>query len=418
MNRAVAPDFKQAKKLDVVFPEKIVSENGVEIYWLKEVKDNSVKLDIEWNAGTKYQSKKLVAGFTNKMLLSGSNQKTALQIAEEIDFYGGYTNLEVDKDHSSVTLYGLNDTIESIFDLFAEAFLKADFPEKELKKEIEISKSNFNIDIEKVKVLCRRTFNQNLYGSNSKYGQVAEISDFDNLKREDLIQYYKEFYSTKPVVFITGRVDEKLFEKLKKWLTNFNVEPQTDFKQNIAQTKGRIKVEKADAIQSAVRIGRLMFDKNHPDYFSFQLLNTILGGYFGSRLMANIREEKGYTYGIGSGLAVLQDAGYFFVSTEVGKEVREDTLNEVFKEFDRLKTELIGEDELQKVKNYTLGEFLRHADGPNSQMEIFKNIYFNQLPTNYYQEYINAIHSTTSADLKKLANKYLLEEEMLIVTAG
>ncbi len=418
MNRLIAPKFKQAQSLDIVFPEKNVADNGVEIYWLKEVKDESVKIDIEWNAGTKFQKKKLVAGFTNKLLLSGFASKTAQQIAEEIDFFGGYTNLELDKDHSTVNLYGLTENIESIFDLFSTAFLNVDFPESELRKEVEISKSNFNIDVEKVKVLCRRTFNQNLYGKNSAYGQLAVLDDFKQLNQSDLIEFYQNFYSTKPVIFITGNVDPEFIEKIKKWALNFNNEPHVLEKQNFEQHKGVLTIEKPDAIQSAIRIGRLMFDKNHPDYFSFQLLNTILGGYFGSRLMANIREDKGYTYGIGSGLAVLQDAAYFFVSTEVGKDVREETIDEVFNEFDILKKELVNDDELQKVKNYTLGEFLRQADGPLSQMEIFKNIYFNKLSRTYYQDYIRAIHTTTSEDLKRLAEKYLLKEAMLQVVAG
>lgn len=418
MNRSIAPEFKQAKKLDIIFPEKIVSANGVEIYWIKDVVDESVKLDIEWNAGTKYQSKKLVAGFTNKMLLSGSQSKSALQISEEIDYFGGYTNLELDKDHSSISLYGLKDNISSIFELFSEAFLSADFPQAELDKEIEISKSNYKIDVEKVKVLCRRNFNQNLYGSDSAYGQVAELTDFDLLNRSDLIEFYQTHYRTKPVIFITGEVSLEFIEQLKQWTNQFE-KVHADFKgQTFTQKKGLIEVEKADAIQSAIRIGRLMFDKNHVDYYPFQLLNTILGGYFGSRLMANIREDKGYTYGIGSGFSVMQDAAYFFVTTEVGKEVKENTIQEIFNEFDLLKTDLVSEDELQKVKNYMLGEFLRQADGPNSQMEIFKNIYFNQLKDSYYQEFIESIHSTTAQDLLRLANTYLQKEDLLIVTAG
>lgn len=418
MNRSIAPDFKQAQKLDIVFPKKIEASNGVEIYVIDDVKDDSVKIDVEWNAGTKYQNKKLVAGFTNKMLLSGNQLKSALEISEEIDFYGGYTNLELDKDHSTLSLYGLTENIDQIFDLFSDAFLNADFPETELKKEVEISKSNFSIDIEKVKVLCRREFNQKLYGENSKYGQVAKLSDFNNLQRQDLVDFYIKHYSNKPVVFITGNVSDTFLEKVEAWCSNFKKEPEIFKSQHIEQYTGRIDIAKKDAIQSAIRVGRLMFDKNHPDYYSFQLLNTILGGYFGSRLMANIREDKGYTYGIGSGLAVLQDASYFFVSTEVGHEVKEETLIEIFKEFDILKSSLIPDDELQKVKNYTLGEFLRLADGPNSQMEIFKNIYFNNLPNNYYQKYIEAIHKTSAQDLQNLAKKYLVSEEMVQVIAG
>ncbi|MFT4602081.1 MAG: zinc protease, partial [Arenicella sp.] len=154
------------------------------------------------------------------------------------------------------------------------------------------------------------------------------------------------------------------------------------------------------------------------DYFHFQLLNTILGGYFGSRLMANIREDKGYTYGIGSGMAVLQETGYFFISTEVGKDVKEETMTEIHKELKLLTEELITEDELMKVKNYMLGEFLRHADGSLSQMEMFKNIYFNDLKETYYFDFIQAVHDATLPGLKRLAEKYLNPKDMLTVISG
>jgi len=418
MNRSIAPEYTQAKDLKIIAPEKRVSANGVEVYLMRDVKDSSVKIDLEWSAGTKYQPKKLVSNFTNKLIFAGTAEKTSNRIAEEIDFYGGYTSLEVDKDHAALTIYGLNDKISDICSLVKDAFQNAAFPEIELQKELSIAKSKFNIDIEKVKVLCSRTFNRELYGENSAYGQIAELEDFDKLTREDLISFYNEFYKTKPVIFITGNVTDIFVEEVLEWANYFEKETKSIDSDNNYQAKGLVKIEKADAIQSAIRVGRLMFDKNHKDYFNFQLLNTILGGYFGSRLMANIREDKGYTYGIGSGMAVLQDASYFFISTEVGKDVNENTIIEIKKELKSLCDVQVSEDELLKVKNYMLGEFLRQADGPLSQMEIFKNIYFNNLKSSFYHDFIQAIHSVTASDLKELAKKYFVEEEMLIVVAG
>jgi zinc protease len=129
---------------------------------------------------------------------------------------------------------------------------------------------------------------------------------------------------------------------------------------------GRSEILKDDAIQSAIRIGRIVVDKKHKDYFGLQILDTVLGGYFGSRLMTNIREDKGYTYGIGSACAVLEDAAYFFVTTEVAKEVKEDTIKEIYFELNRLTTDLIPADELERVKNYMLGEFSASVRWPGS----------------------------------------------------
>ena len=417
MNRSIAPEFKQAQSLEIVFPEKLIGENGMEIFVMKDVKDDSVKIDLEWSAGTKYQSKKLVSGFTNKLLLAGTEDKNAETISEEIDFFGGYVQSELDKDHAALTIYSLNENASEVFKLVREAIDNAFFPEDEFNKEISISESKFKIENEKVSTLCRREFNQNLYG-NETYGAVAELSDFSNLTVADLKEFYQTYYKSVPVVFITGNVSEDLIRQIKSWGSMFTAAKIGDFSQSFSQKTGRINVERPEAIQSAIRVGRLMFDKTHPDYFNFQLLNTVLGGYFGSRLMANIREDKGYTYGIGSGMAVLQDVGYFYIGTEVGSEVKENTLIEIYKELDLLASTPISEDELQKVKNYMLGEFLRQADGPNSQMENFKNIYFNNLPNDYYQQFIKAIHAARAEDLMRIAEGYFKRSEMLEVVAG
>jgi len=419
MNRKTAPEFKQAESLALIFPEKIELENGVELFWMKDVKDESVKLDIEWFAGSKYQTKKLVANFPNKLLLSGNGKRSAKTISAEIDFYGGYVQDELDKDHGSVTLYGLKENFKKIFEIYSTAMMNCEFPKKEFEEERTIALSKFKIDAEKVKYLCQRKFNECIFGENHPYGKVANEDDFLNLKREDLKAFYTQFYlGTKPVLFLVGNVDDDVIEDLRTWskkLTNKRV----DFKkQKLVSKVGRTEILKLDAIQTAIRIGRIAVDKDHKDYFGLQLLDTILGGYFGSRLMANIREDKGYTYGIGSGIAVLEDSSYFFISTEVGKEVKEATLKEIYFELDKLKTELIPEEELTRVKNYMLGEFLRHSDGPTAMMESFKNIWFNKLKETYYSDFIAAIHRISAKELRAIANNYFVHKNMVEIVVG
>ncbi|HCN82614.1 MAG TPA: insulinase family protein, partial [Sphingobacteriaceae bacterium] len=165
-------------------------------------------------------------------------------------------------------------------------------------------------------------------------------------------------------------------------------------------------IERPDAIQSAMRIGQLSVNRNHPDFPDLQVLNTILGGYFGSRLMANIREDKGYTYSIGSAIISLENAGYFFIASEVGTEVCNDAMNEIRKEVGKLKTELISDEELSLVKNYILGSMLGGLENVFSHADKFKNIYFFGLGYDYYERYINRVKHVTPAELLKLAKKY------------
>lgn len=419
MNRVIEPAYTQPNKLEIQFPQRIELENGVQLFWMKDVKDASVKLDFEWHAGSKYQRKKLTANLTNKLLLSGNDQKLGSEIAEEIDYHGGFLNNELDRDHAGITLYGLTESIGTIFSIFEDAFMNCTFPASEFEKEKSVSLMRFKIDAKKGKTICARGFTKAVFGEDSDYGSIAEEEDFGLVNREDLIEFYNEFYrSANLTIFLVGNVDESFVEKLRAWTSKLTPKSLNFKPVELSQVKGRIDLDVPNALQSAIRIGCLSIDKNHPDYFQFQLLNTLFGGYFGSRLMANIREDKGYTYGIGSNSVVMEHAAYFFIATEVGVDVREATIQEVEVELNRLKSEIISEDELSRVKNYMLGEFLRLADGPNSMMENFKNIYFNKLSRSYYSDFIAAIHQSTAEDLKNLANKYLNIEDMVIVTAG
>jgi zinc protease len=419
MNRAIAPEYSKAQHIDLVVPQRIKLTDKIDLYWLDETQDDTVKLDMTWDAGSKYQSKKLTASFTNALLLAGTDKLSANEISEKIDFQGGYVSQDLDKDQGGVTLYGLSNKIETIFDIFSENFSNAIFPDSEVEKLIDIRKNGFKISMEKVSTLCRQDFNKHIFGQNNEYGKVAALEDFDKVKASDLQAFYKSIYlGTKPTLFLVGKVDDSFIDKLRTWAESLGTSTSTVINTNFEQTKGRIEITKKDAIQTSIRIGRLMVQKNHPDYYKFQVLNTILGGYFGSRLMANIREDKGYTYGIGSGLSVLDDSAYFFISAEVAKEVVDDTMKEIYIEIDKLKNEYVSKNELKKVKNYLLGDFLRGSDGAIAMMENFKNIYFNNLSEDYYIDFIHAVNNVTAKQLKDLANKYLDKSELLEVLAG
>jgi predicted Zn-dependent peptidase len=185
-----------------------------------------------------------------------------------------------------------------------------------------------------------------------------------------------------------------------------------------APLKGEIIIDKPDAIQSAIRMGARSITRSHADFPGLQVLNCVLGGYFGSRLMANIREDKGYTYGIGSAVVALKDAGYLFIATEVGTEVCSSALEEIEKEINLLQTEPVEEEELNLVRNYMLGSMLGSLENAFSHADKFKNVYFSGLSYAYYENYINTVKNITAEELKKMANTYLQTADFTKVIVG
>ena len=177
-------------------------------------------------------------------------------------------------------------------------------------------------------------------------------------------------------------------------------------------------LERPDALQSAIRLGQISVNRSHPDFVGIQVLSTILGGYFGSRLMANIREDKGYTYGIGAGLSAFKHTGCFVIASEVGVAVCEAALEEIRKEMTLLQQEPVSAEELDLVRNYILGSFLGSLENTLSHADKFKNIYFSGLGYDYYDRYIKTVKSITSDTLQGLAQQYFNFDDMQRVVVG
>ena len=162
-----------------------------------------------------------------------------------------------------------------------------------------------------------------------------------------------------------------------------------------------------DSVQGAIRIARNFPNRHHPDFQKMQVLNNIFGGFFGSRLMANIREDKGYTYGIHSYLANLIQESALMISTEAGKEVTEATIQEVYLEMKRLCDEPVSAEELKTTKNFMIGTLLGDLDGPFQVAGRWKSLILNDLTDEYFYNGIETIKNIRPLVLQELANKYL-----------
>jgi predicted Zn-dependent peptidase len=304
--------------------------------------------------------------------------------------------------------------------IFLEVVSQPIFPEAEVNLFKQQGRQRLAVNLEKVDFIARKQFLTSLYGPDSFMGKFPSTSDYDEISTEVLTNYYNSNYKSGLVaIIISGNFNDSDLKFVLNALENlaYNKGNLQDNSNKIL-SHSKILIKKEEALQSAIRIGRRLFNRSHPDYFKFTILNTLLGGYFGSRLMSNIREDKGYTYGIGSGVAPMKNDGYFYITTEVGSDVREDAVNQIYLEINRLCNELIPLDELNLVKNYLFGSFQRSIDGSFSLADRHKILLLNGLSISHLESYLETLKNVTSQELLETARLYLQAADLTEVVVG
>jgi len=421
LNRTLIPEIKEISKIDFILPEKWQLTNGIPVQGLKAGSQELVKIDFIFNAGAWYQKQNLVAGLTNSFLNLRSKNYTAQQIAEAFDSRGAYLHLNADQQYGCISILSLTKYLDEILKVTADIISNPLFPKKEVKTHIAKRKQQFIIENNKVKTLALKKFTQVLFGEEYPYANTNTINDFNHLTREMLAAFHEENYRPGNCrIVVAGNYDHTLKLQLEKYfgeseITSAKEEPA--FTISPAAMKKHF-IEKTDAVQSAIRIGKLVVNREHHDFHGLMILTTILGGYFGSRLMANIREDKGYTYGIGASLVTSPHAAYFSVMTEVGTDVCNQALAEIYSEIRKLHDEPVSDEELETVRNYLSGDMLRNFDGVFALSNSLILLIESGLDYSHYEQFLHDIKTITPEKLQQLAQKYLKVDEMYEVVAG
>ena len=419
LDRTKELHFQEIHMPKFLAPKSICLDNGLEIYTMEGGAQELCRLDIVFEAGSKFQSKKLQAGMCNAMLLEGTALIKGEEIHERLDFYGAHTQLDVNSDRALVSLYTLNKYFHKVLPIFIDAIKNASFPQEEFNVILEQKKQSFIINSEKVDFKARNAFFGTLFEDHA-YGASATIEDFDEITQEDVIDFHSKHYKNAALkIYIAGMLPENLQALLKEYLGAWSIKNEADVKEYKAVVKNeKIHISKEGALQSAIRIGRVCFNSSHKDYHQLKFLSVVLGGYFGSRLMSNIREDKGLTYGIGAMCVHQEESGFFSISTEVKAECTQLALQEIYYELKRLREDLISDEELSLVKNYVMGQILKSADGPFAQASLLKNMHVQGVGFEFYDTYQTMLDNLNAEELQTLAQTYLKEEHLCEVVVG
>jgi zinc protease len=423
LNRKEPPLIKDAVELDLKLKpyEKHVLNNGAEVYVIDAGAEDVLQLEWVFYSGNWFENKNLVAASTNFLLKNGTSKKNAFQLNEHFEYYGSYLNRNCYNETATISLHCLTKHLEVLLPVVKEMIVDSVFPDEEIRIYKQNMKQRLNVNLKKSDFVAGRLIDAYLYGEQHPYGRYTRFEDFDNVTREDLLEFYKNYYqSGKFVLFVGGKVPSNLFQLLNQHFGDLKFK-QIDVahlsSQPASEKKYRV-TNDPQGVQGAIRMGSQFPNRHHPDFVKAQVLNNVFGGFFGSRLMSNIREEKGYTYGIYSHLENHIQQSAWIISTEAGRDVCEATIAEVYKEMEILRNEPVDDEELLLVRNYMMGSILGDLDGPFHIISRWKNIILNELDENYFYKQIDTIRKVSADELQEMANKYLLPEnfyELVVV---
>ena len=412
------PNIFSVEHIPIVKPQIFDITPRVKLLWMQNVPNDTVRLDLYFDAGI-VKEKKSIPSLVHSLLFSGTEAFSSVDIHEQIDALGGFLDTDISFETAIVSIYCLKEHLEPISQIVSDAINGLIFRENEVEDVLRSMEQRYKENLQKVRNVAQQQFRKLLFSSDENYSDVSDLSDFETAQTATMKRFWKENYLNGLTrITLVGNVEPDLVDALIDRFGKWSKDELPVYGNAFGFTENRCDFPVQGAVQTAIRMGKFLFPKQHEDFIGFQVLNTILGDYFGSRLMSNIREDKGYTYGIGSAMMELHNNGYFVIVTEVGKEVTEATLEEIKKELLRLQTELVPESELELVKNYLLGQFLKSADGPYAMLDLYNAVDQFGMTTDYYDRAIQETKTMTSERILELAKKYLDWSDLLIVTAG
>ncbi|HMG14909.1 MAG TPA: pitrilysin family protein [Saprospiraceae bacterium] len=421
MNRSIPPLIKEITKVELPIPEQINYSNGIPLYLTPAFDLPVLKLEIVICAGRPWEKKRLAAKITAKTLKEGVASKTSKEISAYFDFYGASLNVQFNLDYLTISLYCLTRYFDKLLPLLEEIIKAPIFPENEIETYIKNNIKKLQIDLSKPEVIAYRSITEKIFGPDHPYGYNSTEEFYNLISRQDILEHYKTNYRpSRYRIFLSGGYTDQILKALELAFGNWYLEDEKVFHLDpaFAIPPKRIDISMDTVVQSAVRMGRKLFTRNHNDYPDMFILNTLLGGFFGSRLNMNIRETKGFTYNISSSLDTFSFDGCLIISSEMSAKHINKAIKLIFNEFNILQNIPVDEAELKQLRSYLMGSLIMAIDGPFNANGIIKTLVADGVSLNLWTKVVNRIQDITANDILLLSQKYLNKKDFWVLTSG
>ncbi|MCF0159662.1 MAG: insulinase family protein [Bacteroidaceae bacterium] len=424
LDRSCQPDVRSMQAFNLQVPERVVLPNGTRLAVCDGGNMDVFRMDILVRGGQWRQTMPLQASFTNRMLSEGTTTYSSEQLFDLLDRYGAWMNQSTSVNFSVITLYSLNKYAQHTLDVLEKILREPTFPQKEFQVLVDNARQQYQENANKVDTKARMLLNKVLLGKQHPCARFAQLDDYSRIQTYNLSEFYSRHYHCKNVsIYLSGKVNESIRKMVEKqfgtrsWGMDSALVPLVPIPP-VSSPEDRYFEEDENSVQSSVRMGMVTIPLSHPDYDDLQVVETVFGGYFGSRLMSNIREEKGYTYGIGSGLIPLPYESLKVVASQCAHEYVNPLIDEVFAEMQRLREETIPAEELEMVKNYMLGDLSRRYENVLSLNDAFIYADSSGLSDDYMIRRSSNIQKITPDRATEVVDKYFKTDQMKVIVVG
>lgn len=422
-DKKAVPSILTPSAGETSFPEPVRLGSGVPVYLLGKGTVDLLRVEFVLQAGQVFEEQHLAASTTSAMLTEGTLRFNAVTLNDLIDSTGAALTHSADKETAGLVTVTLARKLDEVMALTQEVLFTPSFPENEFRMLTDKRLQAFQTSRQKTSVIAREAFYEALCGEANPYGRITREADYRALSPGHLRHFHEKNYLTGNMyITVAGRNPEQALPVLERHFASAGKEagkerilPPVTFDTAMPR---RIFLDVPDSVQSTVRVGWKGIKRDHPDYLPLQVATMILGGYFGSRLMRRIREEKGYTYGIQAVSGAFSNIGYITIMTDVANGYREETLEEIWNEIRRLQNEEVSDEEMTLVRNHIMGEIARAFDGPFTVADTLRGVVDYNAGYDYFTRYAETVNTIEPRRLTEVFNTYFSAREAYEIIAG
>jgi predicted Zn-dependent peptidase len=417
-DRTKQPPFQKTLNFQLREPVAHRLPSGATVFLLNGGDQEVLRLEFVFRAGKWFEPLPGLSHFSSVLLTRGTHRMTSHEIASRLEELGYHIEAGTGADYAYFTAYGLPYNFSEASEIIRQCLTEPSFPERELHQERDIYLQQLKVNREKTSYLASLLFRQQLFGREHPYASEPDPDQLASLTSRQVAEYFTTCY-TYFDVFVTGKINSSTEKAVLHLVEQLTWKPHHCPQRPIAPSpQKRVSQYKPEAVQASIRAGTCTITRLHPDFPHLLLATYLLGGFFGSRLMQVIREEKGLTYGIHAHIQSHKHAAVFSISADVNRAQADEAVEECFKQIKELREGKISTKELELAKNHFIGTLQNEMSNTFAHMERFKTRQLFGLPADYYSQLLQRIDSARWQDVASVVGEYLQEEEMVIAIAG